>query len=193
MAHPFFTTTVSSIFDSALVAYSSILQLFSSLKVTRSIKSSPLNSLTLLFCFEFIVLSYFIFQWFFISIFFRYHFFYLFFSIINFIKRSTRLIFKSVIEQLHKHELIKFRMNPKNEHKHTHKNKPKTQKSKNEQLFEQDIGPLKRSLSAKSRRFSRISDLALVTNCFWAKTCHKKRVNVSYNCYCVCYVFLYLS
>lgn len=80
-------------------------------------------------------------------------------------------------------------MNPKNEHKHTHKNKPKTQKSKNEQLFEQDIGPLKRSLSAKSRRFSRISDLALVTNCFWAKTCHKKRVNVSYNCYCVCYVF----
>ncbi|XP_035783979.1 phosphorylase b kinase gamma catalytic chain, liver/testis isoform-like isoform X1 [Anopheles albimanus] len=30
-------------------------------------------------------------------------------------------------------------------------------------LFEQDIGPLKRSLSVKSRRFSRIADLALAT------------------------------
>ncbi|XP_062534503.1 uncharacterized protein LOC134203633, partial [Armigeres subalbatus] len=30
-------------------------------------------------------------------------------------------------------------------------------------LFEQDIGPLKRSLSAKSRRLSRIADLALST------------------------------
>ena len=48
----------------------------------------------------------------------------------------------------------------------------------NEQLFEQDIGPLKRSLSAKSRRFSRISEIALVTNCFWAQTCYRKRVNV---------------
>lgn len=62
-------------------------------------------------------------------------------------------------------------------------------------LFEQDIGPLKRSLSAKSRRFSRISEIALVTNCFWPQTCIKQRVNVSYNyCHCVCDVlyFTYL-
>lgn len=41
------------------------------------------------------------------------------------------------------------------------------------QLFEQDIGPLKRSLSVKTRRFSRISDLALVTKFFlyWANVC----------------------
>lgn len=32
------------------------------------------------------------------------------------------------------------------------------------QLFEQDIGTLKRSLSNKSRRFSRISEIALVTH-----------------------------
>lgn len=51
------------------------------------------------------------------------------------------------------------------------------------QLFEQDIGPLKRSLSAKTRRFSRISEIALVTKCFWGKTCCfkylKKRLKVS--------------
>lgn len=70
--------------------------------------------------------------------------------------------------------------------------KTNTQKIKREQLFEQDIGPLKRSLSAKSRRFSRISEIALVTNCFWAKTCYKKRVNVSYNCHCVCYVLIFV-
>lgn len=33
------------------------------------------------------------------------------------------------------------------------------------QLFEQDIGTLKRSLSNKTRRFSRISEIALVTHC----------------------------
>lgn len=43
---------------------------------------------------------------------------------------------------------------------HTTKQTPKKPRS---QLFEQDIGPLKRSLSAKSRRLSRIADLALVT------------------------------
>lgn len=45
---------------------------------------------------------------------------------------------------------------------HAH-NKNKPQKKPRSQLFEQDIGPLKRSLSAKSRRLSRIADLALVT------------------------------
>lgn len=74
-----------------------------------------------------------------------------------------------------------------NENEHTQKIKRTTK-----QLFETDIGPLKRSLSAKSRRFSRISEIALVTNCFWAKTCYKKRVNVSYNCHCVCYVLIFV-
>lgn len=53
---------------------------------------------------------------------------------------------------------------------------PKTHRAV--QLFEQDIGPLKRSLSVKTRRFSRISDLALVTktkwcplNVLWATKC----------------------
>lgn len=57
-----------------------------------------------------------------------------------------------------------------------------------EQLFEQDIGPLKRSLSVKTRRFSRISDLALVTktkwcplNVFWARNCY-----VTALCCCPC-------
>lgn len=77
------------------------------------------------------------------------------------------------------------------EHTHTQTRAHIIQK-KYEQLFEQDIGPLKRSLSAKSRRFSRISEIALVTNCFWAKTCYKKRVNFSYNCQCVCDVFIFV-
>lgn len=73
-----------------------------------------------------------------------------------------------------------------------------TTMAKKMQLFEQDIGPLKRSLSAKTRRFSRISEIALVTNCFCANTCLKKRVNVSYNCqlfccivFCVCFVIIF--
>lgn len=56
--------------------------------------------------------------------------------------------------------------------------KKKKNLNRNWQLFEQDIGPLKRSLSVKTRRFSRISEIALVTNCFWANTCLKQRVNV---------------
>lgn len=37
----------------------------------------------------------------------------------------------------------------------------------NRQLFEQNIDGLKRSLSTKSRRMSRITEIALVTNYYW--------------------------
>lgn len=60
------------------------------------------------------------------------------------------------------------------------------------QLFEQDIGPLKRSLSAKTRRFSRISEIALVTKCFWAITCCfnlKKILKVSLHL-SLCFVYI---
>ncbi|XP_055374732.1 phosphorylase b kinase gamma catalytic chain, skeletal muscle/heart isoform isoform X2 [Condylostylus longicornis] len=41
----------------------------------------------------------------------------------------------------------------------------------NQMLFEEDITQLKRKLSMKSRRMSRITELALVTTSFWTKQC----------------------
>lgn len=60
------------------------------------------------------------------------------------------------------------------------------------QLFEQDIGPLKRSLSVKTRRFSRISDLALVT---MGPLKLKWPITSTSCCCCPCFrgVSLYLS
>lgn len=49
-------------------------------------------------------------------------------------------------------------------------NKPKSSVDNsitNRQLFEQNIDGLKRSLSTKSRRMSRITEIALVTNYYW--------------------------
>lgn len=64
----------------------------------------------------------------------------------NFVKR---LLGKQLIPYLYKQSINEKRSNV------TH-----------EKLFEQNIDGLKRSLSTKSRRMSRINDIALVTKCF---------------------------
>lgn len=116
-----------------------------------------------------------------------------YFFLLNFIYFHFTIFF---FNEIHNDSLF-YRIQTKNHYRntktHIKKNIKKTNKT-NKQLFEKDIGPLKKSLSTKTRRFSRISEIALVTNCFWAQTCYnlKKRVIVSYNtyCHCVCFVFV---